>query len=169
MTTDYIDDLALELRMLDVPGHRIGEILAEVESHTAETGEDPVDAFGPAKDYARERAGRTAEDHSGSFLTRLFRGHWLMFVAGVGYTFLAAWLLISGGIALLSDRLEAPWGLNPWASLIIGAVLLAAWGVWVFRTAPADHIVDPRTGRQVEWDLRGRRKDASGPEGAARP
>ena len=31
---------------------RIGEIVAEVESHVADTGEDPREAFGPAREYA---------------------------------------------------------------------------------------------------------------------
>jgi len=167
--TTYTDDLVFELRMLEVPGTRIGEILAEVQSHIAETGEDPVDAFGPVKDYARERAGLEVAAQQGGFLTRLFHGHWLMFLAGLAYTFIAARLMIGGGMALASERFESPFGLNPWAALIIGVVLLAAWGVWLLRLLKADPIVDPRTGRQVEWDLRGRRKDANGPDGAARP
>lgn len=39
-----------------VPGDRIGEIVAEVDSHVAETGEEPDDAFGPAGDSIRQFA-----------------------------------------------------------------------------------------------------------------
>ncbi|MGY1837325.1 hypothetical protein ACI79P_19730 [Blastococcus sp. SYSU DS0510] len=35
----WCDDLLLRLRLRDVPGTRIGEVLAEVQSHVAETGE----------------------------------------------------------------------------------------------------------------------------------
>jgi hypothetical protein len=42
----------LALRMHDVPGDRIGQVVAEVESHVAESGEDPVDAFGSPPAYA---------------------------------------------------------------------------------------------------------------------
>jgi len=34
----YRDNLLIQLRLLDVPGERIGQILAEVETHVADTG-----------------------------------------------------------------------------------------------------------------------------------
>ncbi|RRO12804.1 hypothetical protein EIL87_24270 [Saccharopolyspora rhizosphaerae] len=52
----YHDDLLIALRMHEVSGERVGEVLAEVESHVAETGEDPVEAFGEPRDYARRVA-----------------------------------------------------------------------------------------------------------------
>lgn len=159
MSTDYIDDLALELRMLDVPGTRIGEILAEVESHVAETGEDPAEAFGPVKDYARERAGATSEEQEGSFLTRLFRGNVLTALGSFLFSALAAWFLVGGILALAVERYDAPFGLPPLAAIVLGAVLFAAWWGWFMKVLGGDRIVDPRTGREVNWDLRGRRKD----------
>lgn len=60
MSTDletYRARLLLALRMRDVPGVRIGEALAEVDSHVAETGEDPRDAFGDPVAYADRLAG----------------------------------------------------------------------------------------------------------------
>ena len=50
----WCDDFILELRLRDVPGARIGDHLAEVESHCIETGTDPKDAFGDAREYAQE-------------------------------------------------------------------------------------------------------------------
>lgn len=158
-STSYTDDLALELRLLDVPGTRIGEILAEVEAHVAETGEDPAVAFGPVKDYARERAGLADVDQSRNLVVRLFRGKLLLAVGGFFYTLIATWFLISGILAL-AGRGGAAFGLPPWAAIALGVVLLAAWWAWFTRLSEADRIVDPRTGREVEWDLRGRRKDA---------
>lgn len=38
----YTNDLLFALRMRDVPGDRIGEVIAEVESHVAETGRRPA-------------------------------------------------------------------------------------------------------------------------------
>lgn len=55
-TKAYLDTLSIRLRMLDVPGTRIGEILAEVEAHVATTGEPPQEAFGPPAEYARQWA-----------------------------------------------------------------------------------------------------------------
>jgi hypothetical protein len=37
--------------LLEVPGDRIGQILAEVETHVADTGLDPVSAFGEPGKY----------------------------------------------------------------------------------------------------------------------
>lgn len=48
----YLDNLLIQLRLLDVPGDRIGQILAEVETHVADTGLDPVVAFRSPRDYA---------------------------------------------------------------------------------------------------------------------
>lgn len=50
----WCDDFILELRLRDVPGARIGDHLAELESHCIETGTDPEEAFGDAREYARE-------------------------------------------------------------------------------------------------------------------
>jgi drug/metabolite transporter (DMT)-like permease len=38
--------------MRDVPGDRIGQVVAEVEAHVAESREAPVEAFGSAEEYA---------------------------------------------------------------------------------------------------------------------
>jgi len=40
------------LRLLDLPGERIGQILAEVETHFGDTGLNPVEAFGEPGEYA---------------------------------------------------------------------------------------------------------------------
>jgi hypothetical protein len=48
----YLDNLLLQLRLREVPGDRIGQILAEVQTHVADTGLDPVDAFGEPGEYA---------------------------------------------------------------------------------------------------------------------
>ncbi|MGP4015533.1 HAAS signaling domain-containing protein [Saccharopolyspora sp. 5N708] len=52
----YHDELLLALRMHEISGERVGEVLAEVEAHVAETGEDPVEAFGQPREYARKVA-----------------------------------------------------------------------------------------------------------------
>ncbi|MDO5696675.1 MAG: hypothetical protein Q4G51_01750 [Dermatophilus congolensis] len=48
----WADDVILELRLRDVSGARISEILTEAEAHVAETGESPQEAFGDPKAYA---------------------------------------------------------------------------------------------------------------------
>lgn len=63
---DWVQSFVLEQRLLDVPGTRIGDSLAVVESHVAETGESARTAFGDPVDYARadapERTTRTPVD-----------------------------------------------------------------------------------------------------------
>ncbi|GAA2781011.1 HAAS signaling domain-containing protein [Saccharopolyspora taberi] len=48
----YRDELLVALRLHDISGARVGEVLAEVEAHVAETGEDPAEAFGSPREYA---------------------------------------------------------------------------------------------------------------------
>ncbi|TDD56270.1 hypothetical protein E1286_02860 [Nonomuraea terrae] len=52
----YGDELTIALRLHEISGERVGEVLAEVESHVAETGEDPRVAFGSPKEYAAKVA-----------------------------------------------------------------------------------------------------------------
>jgi hypothetical protein len=52
----YRDELLLALRLRDISGARVGEVLAEVEAYVAETGEAPATAFGTPKEYAAKVA-----------------------------------------------------------------------------------------------------------------
>ncbi|MGW1677024.1 HAAS signaling domain-containing protein [Saccharopolyspora sp. NPDC002376] len=52
----YRDELLIALRMHEISGERVGEVLAEVEAHVRETGEDPVEAFGKPREYAAQVA-----------------------------------------------------------------------------------------------------------------
>lgn len=48
----WADDCTVELRLRDVSGRRIAEILTEVEQHCLAAGETPDEAFGEPKGYA---------------------------------------------------------------------------------------------------------------------
>lgn len=48
----WVDDFILEARLRDLPGAVIGDALAEVDAHVAESGEDAAATFGDAKKYA---------------------------------------------------------------------------------------------------------------------
>ncbi|MER5387966.1 hypothetical protein [Saccharopolyspora sp. NPDC002686] len=52
----YRDELLLALRMHEISGEHVGEVLAEVEAHVRETGEDPAEAFGKPREYAAQVA-----------------------------------------------------------------------------------------------------------------
>ncbi|WP_069385279.1 hypothetical protein [Cellulosimicrobium cellulans] len=49
----WAEAVLLELRIQGVAGDQIGEVLGEVDSHCAESGEDAQEAFGDPVEYAR--------------------------------------------------------------------------------------------------------------------
>jgi hypothetical protein len=49
---DYLRRLRTELHARGVPSERIGEVLAEVDAHVSDAGDDPATAFGPPDRYA---------------------------------------------------------------------------------------------------------------------
>lgn len=51
---DYTQALTVQLRLRQVAGPAIGQIVAEVESHVRETGEDPIEAFGQPGNYSAQ-------------------------------------------------------------------------------------------------------------------
>jgi hypothetical protein len=70
----------LELRSRDVSGARIGDALAEVDTHCAETGEHPEVSFGDPESYAADLADSLpVEDRTAS---------------------VAPWGLVAGGLAI---------------------------------------------------------------------
>jgi len=141
-TAAYRQGLLLSLRLRDVPGPRIGEVLAEVDSHVAETGQDPREAFGPAKDYAREVAVALDPRRGG----RVLRSFGLSDV-GVAVTALAGGLLLANGVYGVSAGAPAL-GLPGPVALLLGLALLAVTALLVRRAGRAqdDQVRDPRTG-----------------------
>ena len=64
----YLSELAASLQMRGADSARTSEAVAEVESHLSESGEDPMEAFGPPDEYAEQlllreesREGETAD------------------------------------------------------------------------------------------------------------
>lgn len=120
---DWLDAFVVELRLRDVPGDRIGDALAEVESHCAESGEGAVEAFGDPVAYActldlppspaaagevRRVVGGVAAQLVGMVLVptavaALARGDRVGVAAGVLVAVLLA-LAATGGLAAAPDR-----------------------------------------------------------------
>ena len=151
MSTDlqsYSTRLLLALRERDVPGPRIAEALAEVESHVAETGEEPEAAFGPPREYAAAVASALAADN-GSRGRRAWRTWGRTAAAGVG-GWVGADALIDGAVGVSADR-SGSYGLPAAVSLALGVVVLtvlAACFVVSLRRR-TDAVLDPRTGRDM--------------------
>ncbi|OMQ16027.1 hypothetical protein A7K94_0205335 [Modestobacter sp. VKM Ac-2676] len=142
------DDLLLRLRMRDVPGARIGEVLAEVQSHVAETGEHPREAFGPPKEYADRVADAIGAPPSQG---------WRDAVHGVSWRDWVTTLVIGISSFLLADALfglgaggTAVFGLPAWAVSLVAALTLGACVARVVHTMRAEasgaRVTDPRTG-----------------------
>lgn len=129
-TKEYLRSLTFRLRMLDVPGPRIGEILAEVEAHVAATGETPQQAFGPPAEYARQ----WIPDAPARRRTQRWIAQSGWAVGGA----LAGFVLASGALAV--GRGEPVLGASPWWTIGVGMVLVVAGAV----ALPVDVIVDPR-------------------------
>jgi len=144
----YLKELLLALRLRGVPGPRIAEALAEVNSHLSETGEDPSEAFGPAKAYADEVvAALGGADAGTSFWRAALR--WTTPVYGLGGA-LGAWLVIDGARALALDQ-RGVGGLPAVVSLAVGAAILVALAVGLVRLTRRreDQVLDPRSGANM--------------------
>lgn len=154
MTTEqYLADLTYELRLLDIPGVEIGNILTETESHLAEAGGTPEDIFGSPRSYAHELAkARGAqigpERPSRGALLDLVRSmrpwDWGIAAVALGLSVLGAMFLWRGVGAVLAG-LPTWTGLPAWAEIVIGVALLATWSLWarsledpIVRPEPAD-------------------------------
>lgn len=73
----YLEALAAHLQRRGVEESTINEIVSEAESHLAESGEPPEEAFGPADDYAERMAlheeSSAGPAGDGEYLLRTFR------------------------------------------------------------------------------------------------
>lgn len=143
-TDKYLDNLITALHLRNVPGRQIGQIVAEVEAHIAASGEDPVDAFGPPREYARAWAQTT-----GRRSTRLGRTRAVVGVVAAGA---GGWLLALGVIRTFTG--EPVWGGHAVMALLAGLALLAVGAVLAGR----DLVIDPRTGAESERLKRAQRQ-----------
>jgi len=126
----YLSDLTTALRLRKISGARIGEIIAEVEVHTAESGQSAQEAFGPAKQYARQFDPTAAEANG--------RRWGAAASIGVLTAALGGWLLAGGVTAGMAGATEL--GLPGWWAAALGAVILLG----TFCFIPIDAIIDPR-------------------------
>ena len=147
----WLDDLLLRLRLLQVPGTRIGEVLAEVQAHVAETGEHAQDAFGTPKEYAGHVAEAVGVTPGGVW-ARVGAGmSWRDLLAAV-VSGLAGYLLATGLWALAAGE-PSTVGLPTWLVCLTAALVLATctarFVVHTRRGPSADPVVDPRDGADM--------------------
>jgi hypothetical protein len=147
----WCDDLLLRLRLQEVPGTRIGEVLAEVQSHVAETGEHPQAAFGTPKAYAAEIVAALGIVPAGTWATLRHGLTWRDAVVTIAVG-LAAFAL-ADGLWSLGAGTTSLFGRPAWAVCSVGALVLTACTarfVITARREPAgDPVLDPRTGADM--------------------
>lgn len=116
MNAEWQEQFLLQLRIREVSGSRIGDLLAEVQAHCADTGESPEQAFGDPATYAAAVSGNRRT-------TPLWR---VGLQAAVGVIAAGGVLLAVGGLAAGSPAVISAGG--------VAVVLLAGVGVpLVFR------------------------------------
>lgn len=138
----YVDDLAFQLRLRDVPGERVGQILAEVQSHLDDSGESPADAFGPPAEYAKTLAAAVPAPKPNLAI--------IVAICGSLGSF-GGFLILNGVFGLLGW--EAPlFGLPAWVWIVVGVACLA--GLFIYARSLNDPIIDPRSGREFKLPRR---------------
>lgn len=136
------DQLIYHLRMKDVPGDRIGDILLEVESHLRETGETPVEAFGEAREYA--------EAHFEMNPPLAPKRSPIASLIGIGLTSFAGAAIYASGVIAIGKGDDVWLGVNPWVAFIAGAAILIA-GLMLL---PADLVRHPETHAPLMGDMK---------------
>ena len=137
------DSLVYHLRMKDVPGDRIGDILLEADAHLRESGETPEDAFGDARSYATTRTDALPERSSEEKEERDQRLLVIAFAAFAGSA------LYATGAQAIGAGTDALFGLNGWIAFAIGAAILFI-GLW---RLPADFVRHPVTNEPMLGNL----------------
>lgn len=101
----WVEAFVVEQRLLDVPGDRIGDALAVVESHVRDSGESAQEAFGEPVAYARSVATPgSSRPLGGRFVAAMVLGVVGMLAANSAF---ASWLahervtLTAGGLVTL--------------------------------------------------------------------
>ncbi len=132
-TREFLTELTAHLLRRGVDGHRVGEVLAEVEAHVAATGEPAREAFGDPDDYARRWVRPQPPGARRRRRVRLVAA--LLAAAAAGAVLAVA--------ALAAGRGDAVLGLPGWVLTVLAVLAL----VGAVAAAPVVRVVDPRTGR----------------------
>ena len=119
---DYTQALTIQLRLREIPGIAIGQIVAEVESHVRETGEDPIEAFGQPASYSAQFApgwdGADVRQHRALVRPRAS--------AAAAVTVVGIWMLFKGLFSLTNLVTITAMAILSWfvTGLLIGLLVL---------------------------------------------
>ena len=136
----WADAFVIELRLRDVPGDVIGDVLTEVDSHVVDSGTSADDAFGDPVQYAAqvaESAARPTPD-SARETVPLALGGGALVVAVDGAV---AWAgggtvdVTGGTVALVTSVVVAVLLLQRYGTPVLRYLVAASfWRIWVWST-----------------------------------
>jgi hypothetical protein len=103
---EYVEQLAACLQRFGLEGEPLRDIVAEVESHLMESGEDPVQAFGLPEDFAddRMRSSQIVQGPAPAWETRTFRATAFDEMDVLAAAGLVGWELMAVGLMSLHCR-----------------------------------------------------------------
>lgn len=110
MIDTYLEQLSACLQRYGLESSQIGEIVAEVESHLRESGEDPLEAFGVPDAYAEERVAARERAADGNWQRRAFRATAFDEMAILQEAGKAGWEL--SDVAAFALYCQRPWDLK---------------------------------------------------------
>lgn len=126
----YTAELVKELREREVSGKIIGDAVAQVESHSAEGGEDPTVVFGTPREFAQQLAHGRKKSIG-----------WPLYVASAILTLGGALLLLKGIFGVVQNQ-PLLWEIPPLAGIVVGSLAIVAW--IILMVVATDPIRDPR-------------------------
>lgn len=111
----WAGDFILEARLLDVPGHRIGDSLIDVNSHCRDAGEAAAKAFGDPAEYARVIAAQST----------LSATRWLPLLGPTFLQIIGVFLGLHGVDGWVTGNAHPlTWSAGAMLAVLIGGVLL---------------------------------------------
>ncbi|SCF28062.1 hypothetical protein GA0070216_108159 [Micromonospora matsumotoense] len=114
-TDAYLDELRTALELRDASDHQTADIIRQTRSHLIDTGEDPYEAFGDPRDYAKQYAPHSTPVR-----------FWALIIGSVILATTGGWLLTNGIINLVGGN-TVLWGLPPVVGIIVGSLLIVTW------------------------------------------
>lgn len=143
-------DFIVELRLRDVDGRTIGDALAQVRSHCAESGQPLGEAFGDPEAYARSLdLPMQPSSETGVVVARSVIGLIAMFLTlwgfmawldGEGLTLtvgrVLALLLLTAAVALIAGAMRSIVRHPGWSSIVMGALIASVVVAEIVLTHP---------------------------------
>lgn len=139
----YRDTLITDLRFRGVDSATVGQTIADMDAHLADSGESPEEAYGTAEEYAKEIAEATTADTD--------RRDGLMRFLPLVVPMLGG-ALLGGSAVRLGSGDSILFGIPAIAGVIVGLALMILWMGPILRS----NVHDPRTGRIIGYSTRER-------------